>query len=534
MPRMKGGQAVVAALINEGVEVIFGIPGVHTLEIYDALYDRPQVRHIVTRHEQGAAFMADGYARASGKVGVVLAITGPGVTNASTGLGQAYADGSPLLIISSEVDSRHKGRGNLHELKDQQGMLSAITLWSARAESLSEIPLLIHQAMERAWSGWPGPVHVGIPIDVLAAEGEVELMEAARPASRLAKPEDVARAVKLLKGAERPVIFAGWGVTVAQANPELVQLAERLQAPVLTSPVGKGVVPEDHPLSLGTAWRQEGMIARIAEQADLGLVVGSRLSAMETRNWTLPLPKRLIYIAPESGNVNRGYPPEVGLVGDPKAVLRQVLERLGPISRVSRAAEVAAAKAEVAQRLKARSPEMRRLISDLRTALDRRAILSMDLTIPSYWASAYFPVYEPRTFLNPYNFMALGFGLPAGIGAKIACPDRPVVVICGDGGFMFTAQELATAVKYGLDLTVVLFNNDGYGAIRRHQQRRYDGRVIAADIVNPDFVKFAQAFGAKGVRLSSPGELRVALQQALQARGLWLIEVPSHSLEAPW
>lgn len=166
--------------------------------------------------------------------------------------------------------------------------------------------------------------------------------------------------------------------------------------------------------------------------------------------------------------------------------------------------------------------------------MDRNAILSMDLTIPSYWASTYFPVYEPRTFLNPYNFMALGFGLPAGIGAKIACPDRQVVVICGDGGFMFTAQELATAVKYDLAISIVLFDNEGYGAIRRHQQRRHGGRVIAADLANPDFVKFAEAFGVKGVRLSSPGDLGPALHDGLQARELQLIEVPIHSLAPPW
>ena len=531
---MRGGEAVVEALMSEGVEVVFGIPGVHTLDIYDALYDRPQVRQIVTRHEQGAAFMADGYARASGKVGVVLAITGPGVTNASTGIGQAYADGSPLLVISSEVDSQRKGKGNLHELKDQLGMLSSITLWNARAESVSEIPRLIHQAMERAWSGWPGPVHVEIPIDVLAAEGEVELTGAAQPPRSPANPADVAKGVELLLAAGQAVIYAGWGVTVSQASLELIELAERLQAPVLTTPVGKGAMPEDHPLCLGAGWREGGIVAGIVEQAEVGLAVGTRLGAMETRSWSLPVPGRLIHIDPEPGNIGRGYPTELGLIGDPKRVLRQILDRLGPISRPSHDEEMATAKAEIVQRLEARSPEMRRLIYDLRGAMDRSAILSMDLTIPSYWASTYFPVYEPRTFLNPYNFMALGFGLPAGIGAKIARPDRQVVVICGDGGFMFTAQELATAVKYGLDISIVLFNNDCYGAIRRHQQRRRGGRVIAADLVNPDFVKFAEAFGIKGVRLSSPAELGPALREALQARELRLIEVPIHTLDPPW
>lgn len=534
MPMMKGGQAVVEALIHEGVEVIFGIPGVHTLEIYDALYDRPQLRHIVARHEQGAAFMADGYARASGKVGVVVAITGPGVTNASTGLGQAYADGSPLLIISSDVDSRQKGQGSLHELKDQFGMLSAITLWGARVTHVAEIPRLIHQAMQRIWSGWPGPVHVEIPIDILSAEEEVELVEAARPADNPAKPEDVARAVRLLDDAERPLIYAGWGVTVAKANAELLQLAERLQAPVLTSPIGKGAIPDDHPLSLAIAWREGGALAQVVERADVALAVGTRLGAMETRGGSLPLPKRLIHITPDPGNTGHPYPVEVGLVGHPRAVLQQLLDHLRPGARPSRAAEVAAVRTEAGRALMERSPEMWRLLSDLRAAMGRDAILCMDMTIPAYWASSYFPVYEPRTFLNPYNFMALGFGLPAGIGAKIACPDRPVVVMCGDGGFMFSAQELATAVKYNLAIVVVLFNNDCYGAIRRHQERRYNGRVIDADLVNPDFCQFAASFGIKAQRLSSPGDLGPALREALRAQELRLIEVPIHSLLPPW
>lgn len=534
MSRMTGGEAVVEALVSEGVETVFGIPGVHTLEIYDALYDHPRVRHIVARHEQGAAFMADGYARASGEVGVVLAITGPGVTNTSTALGQAYADGSPLLVISSEVDLQRKGKGNLHELKDQLGMLRSLTLWNARAESVREIPELIHEAVERTWTGWPGPVHVEIPIDVLATEGDVELAEHTRPTRKMAGPREVARAVRLLGDSEVPLLYAGWGVTLAEANPELLQLAERLQAPVLTSPVGKGAIPEDHPLSLGVAPRGEGVAARIAEQSDLGLAVGTRLGAMETRNWTLPLPKRLIHIDPESGNIGGGYPVELGLVGDPKAVLRQILEQLAPASRTSRVEEIASAKAEVSRGFRSRSPRMRRLISEVRATMGRKAILSMDVTIPYYWASTYFPVYEPRTFLNPYNFMALGFGLPAGIGAKIARPDRPVVVICGDGGFMFTAQELATAVKYDLDIGVVLFNNDGYGAIRHHQRRRYDGRVIAGDLTNPDFVKFAEAFGLKGVRISSSEALKPVLQESLLSGELRLIEVPIPSLAPPW
>ena len=533
MPTMKGGQAVVNALGREGVEVVFGIPGVHTLEIYDALYDRSQIRTLVARHEQGAALMADGYARASGRVGVALVITGPGVTNAATAIGQAYADGSPLLVISSEVDSRHSGKGNLHELKDQLGMTRAITKWSARAESVAEIPAIIHEAHVRAMTEWPGPVHVEIPIDVLGAEGDADLPPVCLPTGRAASDHNLEQAASFLRDSQRPFIFAGWGVTAADANAELQALAERLGAPVLTSPTGKGAIPDDHPLSLGAAWRPESAIAELMEGADLVLAVGTRLGGMETRGWSLPMPK-LIHIDPDPANIGKGYSTELGVVGDPKTVLGQLVDALQAHSGVDRSAKVAKARDEIVAHLHERSPEMDRLLRDIRQQLDRDAIVSVDMTIPTYWAATYMPVYEPRTFIDPYNFMSLGCGLPLGIGAKIARPDRQVVVLCGDGGFMFTVQEMATAVKYGLDMTIVLFNNDCYGAIRRNQQRRFDGRVIDADLVNPDFVKLAEAFGIPAVRLPSTAELGTALQGALQAKELRLIEVPIHALAPPW
>jgi len=534
MTRMKGGQAVVAALIHEGVEALFGIPGVHTLEVYDTLYDQPQIRHIQARHEGGAALMADGYARASGKVGVALVITGPGVTNAATAIGQAYADGSPLLVISSEVDSRQRGKGNLHELRDQLGMTRALAKWSARAESVGAIPELIHQALHEIWSGWPGPAHVEIPIDILSAEGDVAFFEPTERPRPCAPAETVHQAGKMLREAASPLLVAGWGVTLAEANAELLALAERLQAPVLTMPLGKGAFPEGHPLALGSAWRTEGASGRLLEGADVALAVGTRLGAMDTRGWSLRLPPRLIHVDPDPTNIGKCYPTELGLVGDPKAVLTQLLEALGPMERPSRAEEAAAARADLAARLAERSPEARHILAGLRAALSAGATLSLDMTLPTYWSASYLPVAEPRAFLCPYSFMALGCGLPMGIGAQIARPERPVVVVAGDGGFLFTVQELATAAKYGLNITVLLCNNDCYGAIRRHQERRYDGRIVDAELTNPDFQQLAEAFGVRAVKLSSAEELPVALANAIAARGLRLIELPIHDLQTPW
>jgi thiamine pyrophosphate-dependent acetolactate synthase large subunit-like protein len=531
---MTGGQAVVAALIHEGVKTVFGIPGVHTLDIYDALYDRTEPRHILARHEGGAAFMADGYARASGEVGVVLSITGPGVTNASTAMGQAYADGVPLVVIHSDVDSRYRGKGGLHELKDQRGMLAAITKWGARAESVADIPALIHTALERARAGWPGPTHVEIPLDLLAKLGDVHLAEVSAIVPAGAEEDAVARTVALLEESRRPLIYAGWGVTVAGAHAELRALAERLGAAVLTDPVGKGALPEDHPLCLGAAGMDRKTTEGLVSAADLCLAVGTRLGAMETRSGELVLPLPLVHIDPDPATIGRLYPTELGLVGDVRAVLRQLLDRLDSRERPGLRQEVTTAKEQARRTLALKSPEMAKVLADLRAGLGRQGILSLDMTLPAYWASRYALVFEPRTLLNPYYFMALGYALPAGIGAKLAQPHLPVAVVCGDGGFLFTAQELATAAKYGLDLTVVLFNNDQYGAIHRHQQRRYEGRTVATELTNPDFVALAEAFGVRGIRLASSAELGDALRETIDQRQLALIEVPAHELPAPW
>jgi thiamine pyrophosphate-dependent acetolactate synthase large subunit-like protein len=528
MATMTGGQAVVESLRAEGVRIVFGIPGLHTLHLYDALRTCPTIRHITTRHEQGAAFMADGYARATGEPGVCLAITGPGATNTLTSLGNAYSDSSPVLCITSEIATGFIGKGHevFHELKDQLGLFAGVTAWNERTMSVAEIPGAVQRAMRSLRTGRPRPAHLEIPIDVLAATGEAEIAPPA-PCERPAiDPRQVAAAAELLARARTPLIYAGGGVVAAGASAALMSLAERLGAPVVTTYTGKGAIPEDHPLSLGCGPWRRGLIADYLARADLLLAVGARLAQIETQDWTLPLPKTLVHLDIDPGVIGRHYPATLGVIGDAQRALEQINEALAGMAlhpAPSSTTEIAEWQAAESARLQG-EPGFG-FMAALQAALARDAIVANDAALVNGWTAHHLPSYTPRSFLFPSGFAALGFALPAALGAKVAYPERQVVALCGDGGFLFTAQELATAVQYGLDIVVLVFNDGSYGSIARLQKAHF-GATFAADLVNPDFVRLAEAFGAWAARASTPRELGSALGAALRAHQPALIEVP--------
>jgi acetolactate synthase-1/2/3 large subunit len=528
MATMTGGQAVVEALHSEGVRVLFGVPGLHTLHLYEALRTCPTIRHITTRHEQGAAFMADGYARATGQPGVCLAITGPGATNTLTALGNAYSDSSPVLCITSEIATGFIGEGKevFHELKDQLGLFASVTAWNERVASVAEIPQAVKRSMRYLRTGRSRPAHLEIPIDVLASSDEVEIAPSESCERHAPDPRQVAMAAALLGRAQVPLIYAGGGVNAAGANAALVRLAERLGAPVVTSYTGKGAIPEDHPLSLGCGLWRRGLIADYLARADLLLAVGARLAQVETRDWTLPLPRTRVHVDIDPGVIGRHYPATVGVIGDARLALEQINEALA-------AAALRPGSSPTDEIRQWRSSERARLQEDpgfaymaaLQAALARDAIVTNDAALVNGWTAHHLPVHTPRSFLFPSGFAALGFALPAALGAKVAFPERQAVAVCGDGGFLFTAQEFATAVQYGLDVAVLVFNDNSYGSIARLQKAQF-GEAFAADLVNPDFVRLAEAFGAWAARAGTPHELGSALGAALRAQRPALIEVP--------
>ncbi len=537
MTRMTGGQALVQTLKTNGVTTVFGIPGTHNLPIYDALYhEQTAIRHILARHESGAGLMANGYARASGQPGVAIVTTGPAVGNIMGSVGDAYRDSVPVLVIASQITSGFIGqdRGVFHEMRDQLGMAAAITKWSRRVTRVADIPAAVNEAWLAMTSGRPRPAYIEIPEDVLAAEDDLEIAPAPHLAPPAADAQLVAQAARILRDATRPLIFAGGGVQWSGATGALAKLAEALGAPVANTCNGKGALPDDHPLALGFAVFGLEPIMNLWKQADAVLAIGTDLDEITTGGWQLPPPRGLVQVDIDPAQIGRNYPVDVGLAGDARVVLRQLADALdgpGPDAVTPWAMEALGVRRQM--RDAAAGTDGLALVQALSAALGRDGITTGDAACVGGWQLWHQPVYEPRTFLFPLGFGTLGFGLPAALGAQAAHPDRRVICLCGDGGFLFTGQELACAVQHELNVVTVVVNDNTFGAIRRQQERNYGGRVFAADLVNPDFPLLAQAYGATGLHIETMDELPGALDAAFASGKPALIEVPGPLSDPP-
>ncbi len=521
---MRTGEAIIGLLEDYGVDTVFGIPGVHTLELYRGL-GNSSIRHIQPRNEMGGGFMADGYARASGRPGVCLVITGPGVTNLATPLGQAYADSVPMLVISSSppVDTLGKGWGMLHEITDQPAVTDPITAFSALAQTPSELPGLIGRAFEVFAAARPRPVHITIPLDVLAMEAGNGW--GASPPQAPAEPEEaaIAAAAELLATARSPLVYIGGGAR--GAGQDLQAIAEQIQAAVVTTNGGKGVIPDDHALNLGTTVSL-ATVQRAITAAEVVLAVGTEIGHTDHfAGPKLELAGDLIRIDIDPAKMDDLYTTKIGIVGDARrsvAALRAALEDAP--SHPSRESEIAEIRAAATSDVSFRQRQHLRLLSALRRAAPRDTIISVDMTQLGYTGSWGFPVYGERQWLYPAGFCTLGPALPGAIGAKLAMPERPVMALAGDGGFMFTVQELITGAELGLPIPIVLWNNDGYQQIRGDMKNKGIAR-IGVDGVNPDFMDLATAMRCHGVQPGDGPELEAALEAALHADRPTIIEV---------
>jgi acetolactate synthase-1/2/3 large subunit len=529
LPRMTGGRAVVEALRVEGIEHVFGIVGTHAVHLFDGLFDEPAVRCVTPRHEQGASLMAAGYARASGRIAACFTVPGPGITNALTGLGMAYSESAPVLLVAGQnpLPMLERERGIFHELPSSLAVTGSLTSFAARVSRVADIPGAVREAMRRLRCQWPRPAYLELPLDVLGDEAEVQLLPPEtfiRPAGNASAIE---QAAELLRRAERPIIYAGGGVASAGASDDLQRLAERLGAPVITSAFAKGVVPDDHPLALGDGWGQLGdLYGDVLDRSDTALVVGARFDVISDAKHGERFPRRLVQVDLDPTTIGQHRSVEVGVVGDAAAVLSALADRLASDGQARDSwLDGADFRRQKRRWLADRAGPVLRVCEDLRAALPRDAIVVDDLTLVGYWMPLLFETYQPRTLLHAGTYGTLGYALPAAVGAKLACPDQPVVAICGDGGFLYTAQELATARAEHLDLIVLLFNDNAFGALQTYQDRHFGGRRVGSALLNPDFVKLADAFGIQGARVQ-PDELGPAVVRALQAGGVWLIEVP--------
>jgi thiamine pyrophosphate-dependent acetolactate synthase large subunit-like protein len=530
-----GARALVRALDHAGIRTLFGIPGLHTLDLWDALADTPSIRTVVTRHEQAAAMAADGYARATGTPAAVLAITGPGATNTLTGVATAYVDSVPMLVLTGQVDQRHAGQDHetTHELREQHRLFEGVTGHSRTVTRADAAMGAVADAVVAMRQGRPRPVHLQVPTDVQAEPAEPRRWRArpiARPGVDDATLESLAAP---MRAARRPVIYCGGGAVDA-AGP-IRDLARRWQAAVLTTPTARGVVPDDDDWALGSAWTkatQGGPIEDLLRSCDVMLALGASFGGNPTGGWTLPVPRTLLHVDIDPGVLGRHYRTAVAAHADVGSVVPRLTAALGTDQpeRSGFAGDVRTAYAQVQA---ACAPATRAILDAIRDAVGRDGIVVGDVTVLAYAAGTYLRVLEPRTYLSPAKFGTLGFGLPAAIGAKIGRPDRDVVVLCGDGGLMLNLHELATAAQEALPLAILVHNNHGYGAIRHSQDRRFAGRRIGTDLHTPDLELLAQAFGVAYAHPATAADLGHAIRSAVRAAGPTLIEW-TEDVPFPW
>jgi 5-guanidino-2-oxopentanoate decarboxylase len=517
------GEALVGLLEAYGVETIFGIPGVHNVEMYRAL-PRSGIRHVLVRHEQGAGFMADGYARATGKPGVCFTITGPGLLNILTPIGQAWSDSSNVLVISSALDlaDSAQGRGRLHEMIDQRAAAASVTNLHMRAYTSKDVRDGLARAFASFGSQRPRPAYIEMPLDMLKVAAGDGWQARAMPRRPLPRADQIEAAVSRLNASRRPIIILGGGAL--DCGEAALSIAEKLNAPVLTTTAGKGAIPEDHPLCMGYRMGRIPSVEFI-RSADAILCAGSQLSETDFWQDNVVIDKNLIRIDIDADSLAQPHSAEIAIQADARATLEAIAAGLAQHGAGARSG-IAESERDYIRDVVSNTKQqvILRVLEVVRRSLPRETIVCSDMTQIAYVANEAFPVYSPRTWIHPVGFGTLGFALPAGIGARFGRPDVPVAVMIGDYGFQYTLNELGTAVEHKLPIIILLWNNESLGAI--HDNMVTMGiQPNAVTLRNPDFQALARAYGCNASKPGSLEELEAAIKAALRAEGPTLIEM---------
>jgi acetolactate synthase-1/2/3 large subunit len=529
---MTGGEAIVSGLRAHGIDTVFGLPGAQIYGLFDA-FRQAQLKVVGARHEQACGYMAFGYARSTGRPSAFSVVPGPGILNASAAMLTALGCNEPVLCLTGQVPTHFlgKGRGHLHEMPDQLATLRSFTKQAERIDYPGDAPAKVAQAFQTMMSGRRGPAALEMPWDVFMQRTEVSAMAAL--SALPPPPADHTRvdaAAALVANSKTPMIFIGSGAF--DAADDILELAEMIDAPVVAFRSGRGIVSNAHELGLTMA-----AAYRLWPQTDLMIGIGTRLE-LPTWRWPFqPAGLKSIRIDIDASEMRR-LTPDAAIVADAKDGTRELLaavRKRGSKKSTGRREAIREATAAARKEIQTIQPQMAYL-TILREVLPSNAIVTDELSQVGFASWFGFPVYEPRTYLTSGYQGTLGSGFPTALGAKVAHPDRPVVAITGDGGFMFAVQELATAVQYNIGVVTLVFNNNAYGNVRRDQLQNFDGRVVAADLVNPDFVKLAESFGVKAARVTAPDQFKAALEKALASSGPYLIdiEVPQDSETSPW
>lgn len=534
MTTLTGGEAIVSSLVAHGVDTVFGLPGAQVYGLFDAFH-QAQLKVIGARHEQACGYMAFGYARSSGRPGVFSVVPGPGVLNASAALLTAFGCNEPVLCVTGQVPTQFlgKGRGHLHEMPDQLATLRTYVKWADRIEYPGNAPTIVARAFQEMMSGRRGPASVEMPWDVFTQRADAAAAQVLEPLP--APPPDpdlVKQAAALIKASKAPMIFVGSGAI--EAGEEILELAEMIDAPVVAFRSGRGIVSNAHELGLTMA-----AAYRLWPTTDLMIAIGTRaeLPASGFRWPYQPQGLKSIRIDIDPAEMRRIIF-DAAIVADAKAGtadLVAAVKKAGYAKSRGRRGDIREATSSAQAEIQRIQPQMAYL-NILREVLPPNAIVTDELSQVGFASWYGFPVYQPRTFITSGYQGTLGSGFPTALGAKVANPDKPVVAITGDGGFMFGVQELSTAVQFNIGVVTLVFNNNAYGNVRRDQRERFDGRVVASDLVNPDFVKLAESFGVAAARVTAPDQFRAVLEKALAHGGPYLVsvEVTRDSEVSPW
>jgi acetolactate synthase-1/2/3 large subunit len=544
MAKMTGARALLESLEHQKVEVIFGILGGAILPVYDELCGNKKIRHILARHEQCAAHEAEGYARASGRAGVCMATSGPGATNLVTGIANAYMDSSPMIALTGQIPasgvntSYMIGKDAFQEA-DIIGITTAITKYSYQPRTVAEIPLTVNNAFYIATTGRPGPVLIDLPknvqagIDNVEFTNKIDLRGYKLPSEP--NPTKISEAADLLAQADCPIILAGGGVITSCASDEIVQMSDLLMAPVATTFMGKGAFPENNPLSLGSIGMHGNPAAnKLMGEADVLLAVGTRFSDRATANLDSFAPNaKKIHIDIDNAEINKNIEIDVPIVADAKVSLKMlyagVTQKLQKGEGKAWTKRVKEAKEQLSPLLKEMPRDLtpKALLIELRRLLQENDIVTTEVGQNQMWSALYFKALKPRTFISSGGLGTMGFGFPAAIGAKVACPDRAVVDVAGDGSFIMSEQELACSVTENIPVTVIVLNNSILGMVAQWQRMLYKRRYMAVHLgKTPDFVKLAEAYGAQGLRATSIEEFHKAVKTALTSKVTTVIDVP--------
>jgi acetolactate synthase-1/2/3 large subunit len=529
---MNGAEAIVKSLQQYGVDSVFGLPGGQLDHLFDAIYKTDgKLKLIHSRHEQGAAYMAYGYARSTGRVGTYIVVPGPGLLNTTAALCTAYACNTPVLCLTGQIPSAGigTGRGYLHEIPDQLGLIQKLTKWAARIEHPTQAPDRVREAFKQLQTGRPRPVELEMAMDVMGQQGEVALLPPESHAGLAPDSEQIEQAAKQLGVAKRPMIVVGSGAQ--NASPEVLRLAEILQAPVTFFRSGKGVIDDRHYLSQSFPAGH-----RLWADADVVLAIGTRLKYQQMY-WGLDQNLKIVRIDIDPTEINRISTPEIGIVADARIALQALLSALDRHNspRTSRKQELTNLKAEFQATFEEKIAPQMGYLRVIREELPEDGFFVDEVTQVGFASWYAFPTYHPRHFISAGYQGTLGYGYATALGVQAAHPDKKVVAIAGDGGFLFNVQELATAVQYGLGVVVIVFNDNKFGNVQRQQKEWFGGRVIASDLHNPDFVQLAESFGLTGYRVRTPDELRPVLRGALANSGPALIEVVlTEDMPTPW